>query len=94
MGQPKKTVWRQMNIHKIKPRPLAIAEAVAKENQKAAQTQFGGGGVGQKNDAIVIENVDNGYIVRVVCTAIEQETVVVFTHEQRSDLLQFLAGAV
>jgi hypothetical protein len=84
-----------MNIHKIRPRPLAaVQDAVAQENKTASETKFGGGGSGHKNDAVVVENVDNGYIVRVICSALERETVMVFSHEQRGDLLHYLASVI
>lgn len=82
-------------IHKVRFKNQA-AEVETKIKHEAAiespKTVYGGGGTGHKNDAIVIENVDNGYIVRVICASLEQETVMVYSHEQRSEMLHFIAS--
>lgn len=78
-----------MTISKFKSRAALMGE-----EKEPEEPVHGGGGDGEKNDAIVIENVDNGYIVRVVSAALEQENVMVYSHEQRDEVLRLLARII
>jgi hypothetical protein len=58
------------------------------------KTQTGGGGRSRGVDGLVLEQVENGWIVHLIDTTQELESVFVFSQSDRAELLQFMAKYV
>jgi hypothetical protein len=58
------------------------------------KTQAGGGGRGRGIDGLVLETVENGWILHLIDTMQELESVFVFSENNRAELLQFIAKHV
>jgi hypothetical protein len=58
---------------------------------KKPELKTGGGSGGSVDGAVVVEKVDNGYVLRLLNPVDESETVMVFQSDQRQELLSELS---